>query len=239
MGTQLGALTSAVMSAAADSDGSAYVIQWANWAIQEIWSDRLWPFKVRELPDTNINAGDYKTLLPANFDHPREFRLKGSSPTGRKLFRITDELLRRRVNDPIDITNASTPKFWVDPILSDTYDNAGVAIKSVRYWPPADNVYILSGSYYASHPIIGPTDFILLPPKWDSVLVDRLRVYIKEFEDEIDITPWVKKYEMSLSKMRNDIGKHVDALPSWKPEKFLEQIDSSFIGTGRDIDLGE
>src|SRR5258705_7323602 len=102
MGTQLGALTSAAMSASNNTDAAPYVIQWANWAIQEIWYDRPWPFRVRELPATPIAVGDYKLTLPSNFDLPREFRIIGPSPTGRKLFRITDEVLRRRVNDPTD-----------------------------------------------------------------------------------------------------------------------------------------
>lgn len=239
MGTQLGALTSAAMTSSADTDCANFVNQWANWAIQEIWNDRPWPFRVRELPVVNTAQYDYKVLLPSNFDHPREFRIITGQPNGRKLFRMTDELLRRKVMDPTDPATATEPRNWIYPILSDTYDGNGNPIYSVRIWPPADGVYPIGGSYYFTHPVLGPADFILMPSKWDNVIVDRLRIYIKEFEDEMDVTPWEKRFERSLNKMRNDIGRKLDALPSWKPEKFLTQIDDSFVGVGRDVDLGE
>lgn len=236
MGTKLSTLASKAMDAANNREVTQFINDWVNWSIQEIWMDRLWDFRVRELSGITIAALDYKTnVLPATFGRIKELRITGPI-NARRLKRITDEILRLRVMDPTAVINGGIPSFWIDPI-QEVATISAQASRVIRVWPPADIQYNVGGSHWANHEDLQSNDFCLIPSRCDKVIISRAIIYIKEHEEEVETGPWERKFERQLAKMRNEERRHTDALPGWKPEKYLRQIENRLNSVGNDVDL--
>lgn len=236
MGTKLTSLTSQAMALGANSGVGSYINDWANWSIKEIWEDRLWPFRVREMTPFTLGIGLYQVTLPTDWDLLKELRVL-TTGYERKLRKKSAQILREQVPEYPDLANPATPECWIDPIV-ELGSVGGTTTKLVEVYPVADQSYSIGGSYYAEHPALGSNDYCLIPSRYDYVIIDRLIVYVKTSEDEIDVTPWIRKYENSLKKMRAAVMRSMDEQPRFRHERELAYALPSLIRNDTDIFRG-
>jgi len=204
-----------------------------QWAIEEIWDDSLWDFKIREAAlALSIVADDTSKALPEEVDKPNEFRIVNPTADQRTLISIEETYIKRYVPDLENLDHASVPKFWIRPLL---YDGS---VYTVRFWPPADGPYTITYSYFMDHPKLDSVDKTLIPKKWERLVIDRTVIYIKEHEDEVALGPYERRFERGLAKMKKQERTHKNVLLGWRHEKELASIQRALIGGDRSLDLG-
>lgn len=230
MATKLSSLTLQSMNLGANHDVSQFISTWVNWAIQEIWNDRPWSFRRREMAPVSTTIGDDQVALPDNFDMPDNFRLLTPTADARPLPPLTDDLLKRTVADP-ENSATGTPLVWRPPI---DYDGTNYLL---RVYPPPDKVYGIGGDIFITHPLLSGSELTIIPSKWDDVIVARAIVYIKEYEDETQVAPWERTYGRALARMRNGENRRAAQLPGWKSERQLKFLDRALRGIANDVDL--
>ncbi len=232
--TKLSKVENDAMELAADLDAAPHISTWANWAIQEIWEDRLWPFRRRALAPINVAVNDSQVDLPSDFDQQDNFQLLTPTADAVKLWPVKEHTLKYYIPDPTSVNNGQpgTPAVYLTPIHFDGTKHI------LRFYPPSDKAATIGGDYYIVHPILNKADSILIPPQWDHVIVSRIVIYIKEFEDEVDIRPWERIFDKHLNKMRNMITRRTDELPGFVHEKHLKFLNRALKGVANDLDIG-
>lgn len=237
MATKLSDLASQAMAVGANTGVSSYIYTWLNWAIQEIWEDSLWEFRVKEsATPLSLVAGDFQKGLASDFSKPKDFRIT-TSGYERKLYPLDKEKLVLAAPNWKDTASdkRGTPRIWVKPILYTTA--AGIVTKTVQFWPPADIPYVIDYDYYPEHPILGSSDFCMIPSRHDRVIINRVLVYIRANEDEADLSSWEKRYIESLKHMRSIEKRHPGELPGWTSEIALLNVQRALLGSSNDQDI--
>jgi len=237
MATKLSDLASQAMAVGSNTGVSNYINTWLNWAIQEIWEDSLWEFRVREAAaPLNIVAGDFQKGLATDFVKPKDFRITTAGKET-NLFPMDKEVLVKAVPNWKDTASdkRGTPRVWIKPILYTTA--AGIVTKTVQFWPPADAAYTIDYDYYAEHPILAAGDYCQIPSRHDRVIINRVLVYIRSNEDEADLGPWEKRYVDSLKHMRSIENRRPGELPGWKSEISLMNVQRALLGLSNDQDI--
>jgi len=237
MATKLSDLATQAMDVGSNTSVSGKINTWLNWSIQEIWEDSLWEFRVREAAASlNFVAGDFQKQLAADFVKPKTFRITTSGKELR-LIPIDKETLTIAVPNWKDTASEKrgTPRFWIKPIIYAV--TGGVETKTLQVWPPADGACSVDYDYYASHPILGSNDFCQIPTRHDKVIIDRVLVYIRASEDEINLKPWEDRYIQSLKAMRSRERRHTGELLGWKSEIQIAQVLRALTGNANDLDI--
>jgi hypothetical protein len=219
------------MNLGANLDVTAFINTWVNWAIQEVWNDRLWDFRRRALAPLTVNVNESDVDLPANFDQPENFQILTPVTKANRIWPYPEYILKYFIPDPTSVSNGTpgTPVVWLPPIGYDgtTYN--------LRFYPPADQTYTIGGDYFIIHPDLNSGDVTLIPPQWDKVIVARAIVYIREYEDETTIAPWERAFEKELLKMRNALNRKSGQLPRWMHEKEVRYLATRGVANDRDI----
>lgn len=230
----LSQLGTKAMDRASNQHVSNFVNTWVQWAIEEIWNDSLWDFRVREAT-TNLVlvANDISKALASDFAKPHEFRIILPSNRVGQLRRIEERYLKLFVPDIGDLTKAGTPKFWLDPILFD-----GTGVYNLRFWPPADGAYTIAYTYYIDHPKLASNAPHLVPARWENVITARTIIYIKEHEDETSLGPYERRFEREFARMKSAERRHPGALLGWRHELELQNIQRALLGNDPSLDLG-